>query len=207
VENTQTLLKRLDKVEKHLTHRKSWMPVLLILNGFVLGAISSCTRSTSDTIEARRIVLKDPSGHTLAVLGVDNKWDGLEGKDYYAGIEFRDEKGEKKMSLFGTGLFVWQGNEHARLDFTGLEIGNKETEILLNKHVFSFATKESQATLFPHATGLDLTVAASGNEFGVITDADEATMYAASPKWEIDIGADKNGTRIVRGPKARPQIP
>ena len=207
MENTQALLKRLEKVEKQLARRKSLMAVLLVANGFVLGAISSCTRPTSSTIEARRIVLKDPSGHTLAVLGVDNKWDGVEGKNYYAGIEFHDEKGDKTMSLFGTGLFVWQGNEHARLDFTGLEIGNKETEILLNEHLFSFATKESQATLFPHATGLDLTVAASGNEFGVITNADEATMYAASPKWEVDIGADKNGTRIVRGPKARPQIP
>jgi hypothetical protein len=206
-ENIEALRDRLDKVEKRLAFRKSWVAVLLLVNGFILGAVSSCTRSTSDTIEARRIVLKDPSGHTLAVLGVDNKWDGLEGKDYYAGIEFRDEKGEKKMSLFGTGLFVWQGNEHARLDFTGLEIGNKETEILLNERLFSFATKETQATLFSHPTGLSFTVAASGNEFGVVTDTDEATMYAASPKWEIDIGADKNGTRIVRGPKARPQIP
>src|SRR5258707_15757997 len=52
---------RLDRVEKRLAFRKSWVAVLLLVNGFVLGAISSCTRTTSDTIEARRIVLKDPS--------------------------------------------------------------------------------------------------------------------------------------------------
>src|ERR1700720_4818126 len=100
----EVLRERLEKLEKRLAHRNAWTAGILILVGFVLGAISSCTRSASDTIEARRIVLKDPSGHTLAILGVDNKWDGVEGKTYYAGIEFHDEKGEKTLNLFGTGL-------------------------------------------------------------------------------------------------------
>src|SRR6267143_2293712 len=163
---------RLDKLERRMASRNSRMAVFLILTGFVLGAISSCTRPTSGTIEARRIVLKHPSGRTLAVLGVDNNWDGIQGKTYYAGIEFHDEKGEKTLRLFGTGLFVWNGDEHARLDFSGLEIGNKESEILLNHHLFSFAAKEGSATLFPHPKGMNLTINSAGNnEVGVVTDA------------------------------------
>jgi hypothetical protein len=202
---SEALRERLEKLEKRLARRNIWMAVVLILTGFVLGAISSCTRATSDTIEARKIVLKDPSGHTLAVLGVDNKWDGVEGKTYYAGIEFRDEKGEKTLNLFGTGLFVRDGDDHASLQFTGLEIGNKESEILLNHHLFSFAGKGGSATLIPSPTGMDLTITSvSNNEVGMFADGESASLYAASPKWETDVSADKAGTRIVRGPKPRP---
>jgi hypothetical protein len=202
---SEAVSERLDKLEKRMASRNCRMAVILVLTGLLLGAISSCTRSTPDTIEARKILLKDPSGHTLAVLGVDNNWDGLAGKTYYPGIEFHDEKGEKTMSLFGTGLFVWNGDEHARLDFTGLEIGNKESEILLNHYLFSFAAKEGSAILFPHASGMNLTISsASHNEVGVIADAESASLYAASPKWEMDVSADKSGTHIVRGSKPRP---
>ena len=207
-----TIEQRLQILESHngrmkaILCRRSWMSVLFLLNGFALGAILSCTRNTSaNTIEAQRIVLKDPSGHTLAVLGVDNKWNEIESKEYYPGIEFRDEKGKKTMSLFGTGLSVWYGDSHANLNFTGLEIGSKESQILLNEKLFSFSSKESQATLLPHSTGMNFTVQnGTGNEFGVVADSDSASMYAASRKWEVDIVADKTGTHIVRGQKPNP---
>jgi len=201
---SEVVNERLDRLEKRMAYRNSRMAVLLILTGFALGAISSCTRSASDTIEARRIVLKDPSGHTLAVLGVDNKWDGIEGKTYYAGIEFRDEKGEKTLNLFGTGLFVRNGDDHASLQFTGLQIGNKESEILLNHHLFSFAGKGGSATLIPSQTGMDFTItSASNNEVGMLADGESATLYTASPKFEVDVTADKTGTHIVRGLKPK----
>lgn len=200
----EALRARLDELEKRLTHRNTRMAVILVISGLLLGAISSCTRTTSDTIVARKIILKDPSGHTLAVLGVDNTWGGLEAKDYYPGIEFRDEKGESTMSLFGTGLSVRYGDEHAQLSFTGLDIRDKETQILLNPRLFSFAAKQGAVTLTPHPTGMNLTIqSASDNEFGVVTDSDSATLYTASPKWEADFSADKAGTHIVRGPKPR----
>jgi len=201
---SEAISERLDRIEKRMAYRNSRMAVLLILTGFVLGAISSCARPYSDTIEARKIVLKDPSGRTLAVLGVDNKWDGVEGKTYYAGIEFHDENGEKTLNLFGTGLFVRNGDEHASLQFTGLEVGNKESEILLNHHLFSYAGKGGSATLLPGPTGMDLTItSASNNEVGILADGESASLYAASPKWEMDISADKVGTHIVRGPKPK----
>jgi hypothetical protein len=200
----EALRERLDKLEKRLAHRNTWMAVSLVLSGFVLGAVSSCTKTTSDTIEARKIILKDPSGHTLAVLGVDNNWGGLEAKNYYPGIEFRDEKGERTMSLFGTGLSVGYGDQHAQLSFTGLDIRDKETQILLNPRLFSFAAKQGAVTLTPHPTGMNLTVqSASDNEFGIVTDAEFASLYVASPKWEADVSADKAGTHIVRGRKPR----
>lgn len=201
----EALRERLDKLENRLAHRNTWTAVFLVLSGFVVGAISSCTRITSDTIEARKIILKDPSGHTLAVLGVDNNWGGLEAKNYYPGIEFRDEKGEKTMSLFGTGLYVRYGDEHAQLSFTGLDIRDKETQILLNPRLFSFAAKQGAVTLTPHPTGMNLTIqSANNNEFGVVTDSESASLYTASPKWEADVSADKAGTHIIRGPKPKP---
>jgi len=200
----EALRERLDKLENRLAHRNTWTAVFLVLSGFVVGAISSCTRTTSDTIEARKIILKDPSGHTLAVLGVDNNWGGLEAKNYYPGIEFRDEKGERTMSLFGTGLSVRYGDEHAQLSFTGLDIRDKETQILLNPRLFSFAAKQGAVTLTPHPTGMNLTIqSASDNEFGVVTDAESASLYVASPKWEADVSADKAGTHNVHGPKPK----
>ncbi len=200
---SEALRERLGELEKRLAHRNIWMAVFLVLGGFVLGTISSCTRTTSDTIEARKIILKDPSGHTLAVLDVDNNWGGLEAKNYYPGIEFRDEKGERTMSLFGTGLSVRYGDEHAQLSFTGLDIRNKETQILLNR-LFLFAAKQGAVTLMPHPTGMNLTIqSASDNEFGVVTDAESASLYAASPKWEADVSADKAGAHIVHRPKPR----
>jgi hypothetical protein len=200
----EALRERLDKLENRLAHRNTWTAVFLVLSGFVVGAISSCTRTTSDTIEARKIILKDPSGHTLAVLGVDNNWGGVEAKNYYPGIEFRDEKGERTMSLFGTGLSVRYGDEDAQLSFTGLDIRDKETQILLNPRLFSFAAKQGAVTLTPHPTGMNLTIqSASDNEFGVVTDSESASLYVASPKWEADVSADKAGTHIVRGPKPK----
>ena len=201
----EALRERLDKLENRLAHRNTWTAVFLVLSGFVVGAISSCTRTTSDTIEARKIILKDPSGHTLAVLGVDNNWGGLEAKNYYPGIEFRDEKGERTMSLFGTGLSVRYGDEQAQFSFTGLDIRDKETQILPNPRLFSFAAKQGAVTLTPHPTGMNLTIqSASDNEFGVVTDAESASLYTASPRWEADVSADKAGTHIVRGPKPKP---
>ena len=41
----------------------------------------------------------------------------------------------------------------------------------------------------------------SGNEVGVVTDASSGSFYAASPKWEVDVVADKTGSRLVRGRK------
>jgi len=200
----EALRERLDKLENRLAHRNTWTAVFLVLSGFVVGTISSCTRTTSDTIEARKIILMDPSGHTLAVLGVDNKWGGLEAKNYYPGIEFRDEKGERTMSLFGTGLSVRYGDEHAQLSFTGLDIRDKETQILLNPRLFSFAAKQGAVTLTPHPTGMNLTIqSANDNEFGVVTDAESASLYVASPKWEADVSADKAGTHNVHGAKPK----
>jgi len=202
---SEALRERLDNLEKRLTHRNTRMAVILVISGFLLGAISSCTKTTSDTIEARKIILKDPSGHTLAVLGVDNNWGGLETKNYYPGIEFRDEKGERTMSLFGTGLSVQYGDEHTQLSFTGLDIRDKETQILLNPRLFSFAAKQGAVTLTPHPTGMNLTIqSASDNEFGVVTDSESASLYVASPKWEADVSADKAGTHNVRGAKPKP---
>lgn len=184
---SEDIRERLDRLERRFKYKNSRMAVFLVLSGFVLGTALSCMQTTTDTIEARKIVLKDPSGHTLAVLGVDNKWDGIESKEYHAGIEFRDEKGDKKMNLFGTGLFLHEGDQHSHLDFTGLAIEDKKTHILLNKYLFSFATGEGSATLMPHETGINLTINNSeDNEIGVVADADAASMYVASPKWEAD---------------------
>lgn len=193
---------RLERLEKRSGSRNHWMAVFLLVNGFVLGAISSCTRNISNTIEAQKIILKDPSGHALLTLGVDNKWDGFESKVYYPGIEFQDEKGEKTMRLFGTGLSVGYGDENARLGFLGLEINNKETQIRLNPNLFSFDSKDGTATLFTHPTGMNFTITGKGgNEVGFIADEDSGSVYAASPKWEIDVTADKTGSRLVRGRK------
>lgn len=204
--SSEALRKRLDSLERRLALRNSWIAVFLLINGFVLGVISSCTHGPSNTIEAQKIVLKDPSGHTLLTLAVDNRWDGVESKVYYPGMEFQDEKGEKTMSLFGTGLSVRYGDENAQLSFTGLDIRNKETQILLHPNLFSFAAKGGIATLLAHPTGLDLTIQSeSDNEFGVVTNADNVAMYTASPSWEVDVGADKAGTHIVRGAKQKPR--
>ena len=144
--------------------------------------------------------------NALAVLGVDNKWAGIENKAYYPGLEFRDEKGEKTMSLFGTGISVWYRDQRSRLDFTGLEIGDKDTGILLNPKLFSFQAKEGQLLLLPHPSGVNLTIHnMSDNEFGVVTDADVASFYAASPKWELDLTADKRGTHVERSLKRKAQ--
>jgi hypothetical protein len=159
----------------------------------------------SRTIDVRKIVLTDPAQHVLAVIGVDNNWDGLPSKTYYPGIEFQDEKGEKKMNLFGTGVYFAEGKKLANFGFTGLDFNDKEsgTEILLNGSVLSYSTEKAQFLLFHHPDGLDLTLGDSENLFGVITGRNQASMYVASPKGEFDITADETGTRIQRSAKGQ----
>ncbi len=190
----EAIRERLDKLEKRLARRNTWMAVSLVLIGFVLGAVSSCTKTTSDTIEARKIILKDPSGHTLAVLGVDNNWGGLEAKNYYPGIEFRDEKGERTMSLFGTGLSVRYGDEQAQFSFTGLDIRDKETQILLNPRLFSFAAKQGAVTLTPHPTGMNLTQV-GGRRLG----RQSWNAYCPWAKAEVRLGLGPCLSRIEVG--------
>ena len=203
IEQRLQILESNSRQMKAGVYRSSWISVLFLLSGFVLGVILSCSSNTSpNTIEAQRIVLKDPSGHILAMLGVDNKWDDIESKQYYPGIEFRDENGKRTMSLFGTGLSVLHGDAHANLTFTGLEIGSKDSEILLHEKLFSFRSKQGQVTLLAHPTGMDFTVQSeTGNEFGAVTNSDSASMYTANKKWEIDVAVDKTGTHIARGRK------
>ena len=73
---SEALRERLDNLEKRLRHRNTRMAFILIISGFLLGAMSSCTKTTSDTIEARRIILKVLRGthsrfSALITTGVD----------------------------------------------------------------------------------------------------------------------------------------
>jgi hypothetical protein len=152
------------------------------------------------TIEVRKIVLTDPAQHVLAVIGVDNNWDGMPSRTYYPGIEFRDEKCENKMNLFGTGVSFAEGKNFANFGFSGLDFNDKEsgTDVLLNGSVLSYSTDKAQFLLFHHPDGLDFTLGDGENTFGVNTGHNQASMFVASPKGELDITADATGTRIQR---------
>jgi hypothetical protein len=159
----------------------------------------------SRTIEVRKIVLTDPAQHVLAVIGVDNNWDGLPSKTYYPGIEFQDEKGERKMVLFGTGVYFAEGNNSANFGFTGLDFNDKKngTDILLNGSIFSYSTDKAQFILFHHPEGLDFTIGDGENNFGVNTGHNQVSMFVASPKGEFDITADETGARVQRSAKGQ----
>jgi Bacterial Ig-like domain (group 3) len=149
------------------------------------------------TVEARKIVLTDPSHHVLAVLGVDNDWDNVP-SPYYPGIEFQDEAGEKKMGMFGTGLHFEEGKQMVNLGFTGLDIKQNDATVVLNGSVFSYSTDKGQFVVSRQDDGLDLTLGDGDNDFGVNTRDHQARMYVASPRGEFDITADKTGTTLQR---------
>jgi len=134
---------------------------------------------------------------------MDNNWDGLESKDYHPGIEFLDEKGEKKMGLFSTGVHFGQEKQWANFSFLGLDLTDEKENraILLTGGGFSYKTDKGLLFLFPHPNGLDLTLAGDGNTFGALIGHDRASMYVASPRGELDIVADQSGTNIRRTSK------
>jgi hypothetical protein len=202
------LRERIEKLEARLGRNNRYALVLALVSLLVVGAglYHFGFRFASRTLVAHKVVLTAPDGRVLGVLGVDNEWDkGFQTKDFYAGLEFRDGKGERKMKLFGTGLFLFEGGQHVSLDFTGLQVTHKEGQIWLTPKMFSFAGDKGRLTLYPHPSGLDLSITSDeGNEFGVVTDHDEASLYVTSTTWETDLIADKTGTRFVRARKRAP---
>ncbi len=70
--------------------------------------------------------------------------------------------------------------------------------VLVNGDTLSYSSDKGQLLVFPHSNGLDLTLGDGENEFGVNTGHNEATMFVASRKGEVDITADESGTRIER---------
>jgi hypothetical protein len=191
---SKEVLQRLDRLENRLANGNRRMLYSVMLNVLLVGLLlSSCrTQSITDTIEARKVILKDPSGHTLAVLGGAN----------HAKIQFYDEKGQVTMNLSGRGISFDSGDQHAGLTASDLSISRQDTHILLNPLLFSFQAKEGQLLLLHHPSGMNLTIRnTSGSEFGVVTDGGVASLYAASARWEVDLTADKSGTHVVRTPR------
>ena len=202
----QAVLERLDKLERQNRWlKRAGVPLLALVNLLVVGVglYYFGFRFASGTLVVHKVMLTAPDGRVRGVLAVDNKWDeGIQTKDYYAGLEFRDEKGERKMSLFGTGIFLWQGDERTSLAFNGLDISNKKekTQIMLNSRLFSYASGEGerQLVLYPHPQGINLTIHTGENECGIMTRRDQASMYVAGQGAELDVTADRTGTGIQR---------
>jgi hypothetical protein len=198
-------VERVERLERKLVVTRLWILLSIGLNLLLvgLGLQHFGFHLASRTIEAHKIVLTDPARHTLAVIGVDNNWDDLPSKTYYPGIEFQDEKGEKKMVLFGTGVYFNEGKQSASLGFTGLDVNDKGTMILVNGSTLSFSSSKGQFLLFPHDDGLDLTLGDGENDFGVNTGHNQVSVFVASRKGEVDITADESGTRVERFRKGR----
>jgi hypothetical protein len=203
------LRERIEKLEARLVRNNLYALALALVSLLVVGVglYHFGFRFASRTLAAHKVILTAPDGRVLGVLGVDNEWDkGIQSKDYYAGLEFRDQKGDKKMTLFGNGLFLFEGDQHASLDFTGLTIRHKEGQIWLRPDMSIFSGHKGRLVLLPHPSGYNLSITSDeGNEFGVVTDHDEASMYVTSTTWETDIIADKTGGRFVRTRRAPTQ--
>jgi hypothetical protein len=198
---------RIERLERQLSVTRLLILFSIGLNLLLvgLGLQHFGIHLASRTIEVRKIALTDPTHHVLAVIGVDNDWDGVHSDKYHPGIEFQDEEGEKKMGFFGTGVHFEEGKQLVNLGLNGLDINDRDKGMaaVVSGSELSYSSDKGQFLLFPHGDGLNLMLGDGENYFGVNTGHKQASMYVASPKGEFDITADKTGTRIQRYAKGQ----
>jgi hypothetical protein len=191
---------RLLKVEKSVSLLRSLLIGSVLLNAvlavifLLIGGVNVFTRR----ITTHDILLEDNHGKVFGDIGVKKDWDDFSTGKYYPGIRFYDEAGKATMTTFGTGTGFSNGDESAEMGFTGVSVTGKNSRIMINPSMFSFGNDSSIFVLSPSDTGIDLSAASHGNEFGVVVDDKSATMYVADPKAEVDINAVNGRPEINR---------
>jgi hypothetical protein len=193
------IVDRLEHLERENRRIRSLFKGALMLLLGVLGPVLyfGC-QSRVNTIAAREIVLTDPQGHVRAKLSV-SKAEGS--TEFFPSLQFFDPSGQPNTSLSEAGLNFTYKESHAAFSFTGIEFhGRDDTHFLLSDLILSYSRGQSVFVVEPHVgKGISVIASVNGSQFGVIAEEEDASMYVSSPKGgELDITADKDGTRIDR---------
>jgi hypothetical protein len=192
----QAIIERLERVERqNRTLKRAGVAALAVLGAvlFMGQALPS-----SRTLSADRLTIEDPETHrVLLELGTEKS-----GTRNYARLRFLGDDGKVSAQLNQSGIGFQYQDQSADLGFTGLSMEGRRTSVLFNHDEFSYSSKRGgQLLLLPTVDGgMDLTIASSKNEFGVLAHSDEAAAFVASPRGSAEIGADAKGTWIARRP-------
>jgi len=198
---------RLKRLEEKIARKNLWIVLSMLLNLVIVGAglYLFGFRFWSRTIEAQNIVLKDPARRPVAFIGVGNNWGGVRRQTYTPGIEFFDENGRQTMLVADSAISLRYEDHRSTLGaIQGLQISSINADARVNNYLVSFHRANSDMLLLSTNDGLKMSVKTGQNSGGIRTQADKATVFALTPKGEIDLVAEPGGTHMDRN--VHPQI-
>ena len=198
---------RLQRLEQQIARKNFWIVGSIVLNLLLVfaGLYLFGFRFGSRTIETRRIIVRNPANRIVAVLGADDKWGGIRRPGFVPGVEFFDENGNENMLLTDTSiLFRHEDHKSVLGAVEGLDVSSLNADARVSNYLFSYHKGNTDLLLVPDGDGMKMTLRTGRSSGGIRTQSNAATLFASTPKGEINLFADGQGTRLNKD--ARPEF-
>lgn len=198
---------RLKRLEQQIARKNFWIIGSMVLNLLLVfgGLYFFGLRFGSRTIETRKIIVRNPAHRIVAVVGADDKWGGIRRPGFVPGVEFFDENGKEDMLLTDTSV-LFRSEDHKSVlgAVQGLEVSSTNADVRVSNYLLSYHKGNTDLLLLPNRDGMKLMLRTGQNSGGIRTQGDAASLFASTPKGEINLFADAQGTRLNKD--ARPEF-